>query len=145
MVTTDRKKQPPETTSTGTLISAEEFSRLTGLNIKTVYLGAQRNELPHVRAGRRLLFYPPTAPTPAEAPSLSALRRLRAEQFLELLAQQPGGRLALDGLGYALAATAGLSAAAADQAVDDAGGRVSVTRDGATIVIALVGGLGGTR
>jgi hypothetical protein len=139
------KKQLTEPDGSGPLISAEEFARRTGLNIKTVYSSCQRDELPHVRAGRRLLLYSPATAAPAADPPLSPLRCERRELFAELLARQPQGRLSLDGVGYATAAAAGMGATAVDQAIEDLGERVKVARDGTTITVALVHGQGGMR
>lgn len=39
------------------VINADEVAELLGVNRKTVYEAAGKNEIPHRRLGRRLVFY----------------------------------------------------------------------------------------
>jgi hypothetical protein len=85
---------------------------------------------------------PPTngnGATPAAAPArLSPLRRERVGQLLELLGSRSGGRLSLDASGYLFAEAAGLPGAALDQAIEDAGERVTVARSpGGPVTVTL--------
>ncbi len=41
------------------ILDAVEVAAMLGLDRKTVYESASRNEIPHRRIGRRLLFYRP--------------------------------------------------------------------------------------
>lgn len=39
-----------------TVLTARQVAQLLGLDLKSVYAGVQRGEIPHRRVGRRLLF-----------------------------------------------------------------------------------------
>jgi excisionase family DNA binding protein len=38
------------------VLTADQVAQLLGVNRKTIYEAAQRNEIPHRRLGRRLIF-----------------------------------------------------------------------------------------